>query len=155
GSIAEPLILNGPGVANGGALLNVGGTNTWAGTVRLDSDATLGAASGTTLTITGTVSDLGAGHNLTKEGQGKVILAAANSYRGLTTVNDGTLTVENPLALGASGTSLNATVVNKSLTKAGTLELLDPAGTGFTVLDELLTLNGPGTAGLGALSNAR
>src|SRR5439155_1601366 len=65
-TINAPLTLNGPGVGNGGALNNLAGTNTWAGNIELDSDTTLGAAAGR-LDITGHISDLGAGHSVTKE----------------------------------------------------------------------------------------
>lgn len=155
GPIAEPLILNGPGVGNVGAILNISGANTWSGSIALDSNASFGSAAGT-LTITGQISDLGAGHDLTKEGAGKVIFARDNTYRGLTTVNDGTLTIQHGLALGAAGTAQNGTIVNRSLTEVGTLQLdAEPPVDGIVVMDELLTINGPGVAGLGALANLR
>ncbi len=153
GVIPEELILNGPGISSDGALQNFAGNNIWGGPIKLDSTSTLGATAGTTLTITGQVSDLGAGHSLIKEGLGTVVLAAANTYRGLTTINDGILAISHPLALGEGGTAQNGTVVNRTLTKTGTLELRGDVGGGFTVLDELLTLNGPGFGGVGALRN--
>src|SRR5262249_20072246 len=61
GPITEPLLLNGPGIQNAGALLSVAGANTWAGTIELDSDTTLGASAGSSLDISGQISDLGAG----------------------------------------------------------------------------------------------
>jgi autotransporter-associated beta strand protein len=111
GTYNEPLILNGLGVANDGALLNLGGTNTWAGAITLDSTTALGAAAGV-LNVSGAISDTGAGFGLFKEGPAEVQLSAANTYRGLTTVDNGILTVRNPLALGASGSASNGTVVN-------------------------------------------
>ena len=69
GSINTPLILNGSGIANDGTLLNLAGDNTWSGNITLDSDSTLGSTAGN-LTITGQISDLGGGYNLTKEGWG-------------------------------------------------------------------------------------
>src|SRR5262249_45691184 len=70
GIIAEPITLNGPGVLGDGALKNIAGNNTWSGNVTLDSDVTLGASAGS-LNITGSIGDLGSGHNLTKVGVGQ------------------------------------------------------------------------------------
>ncbi|MFM7148833.1 MAG: autotransporter-associated beta strand repeat-containing protein, partial [Gemmataceae bacterium] len=154
--VNEPLILNGPGVANSGAILSfAGNANTWAGVIRMDSNSTFGANASTTLTVSGVISDLGSGYSLVKEGTGTVVFSAANTYRGLSTVNDGTLIIENALALGAGGTSANGTVVNKTLTKVGTLAIRGPAGGGFTVVNERLLLNGEGVNNLGALRNLR
>jgi autotransporter-associated beta strand protein len=72
GPITMPLLLNGPGINNTGALLNVLGSNTWAGPIELDSATTIGATAGV-LNISGQISDLGAGQDLTKEGQAQVI----------------------------------------------------------------------------------
>ena len=154
GNIPESLTLNGPGPINDGALLNVSGNNTWTGPIALDSDTTLGSNAGT-LTITSTVSDLGAGHNLTKEGVGTIVFAHDNTYRGLTSINNGVLVIETPLGLGVGGTAANGTVVNHTTTKTGQLQLLDPTGVGFTILDEQLTLNDAGSNGLGCLSNVQ
>jgi autotransporter-associated beta strand protein len=151
GNIAENLILNGPGVKNDGALLNVAGSNTWTGTIEMDSDTTFGASAGS-LTLKNTISDLGAGHNFTKEGLGQIVLAHANTYRGVTTINNGILTIRDPLALGsADGTAATGTTVNSAKTKTGTLQIEDPTGVGFTVVNELLTLNGPGFTPSGGL----
>src|SRR5207253_2113358 len=120
----QPLILNGPGIANDGALVNVAGSNTWAGTIEMDSDVTFGASAGVMI-INGVISDLGAGHNLTKEGPGKVYLdplnvLAGNTYRGNTYVNGGMLSIGHPFALGPGGASA---VVNANPGESGTLAL--------------------------------
>jgi autotransporter-associated beta strand protein len=165
--INEPLILNGPGVNNVGALLNVGGNNTWAGNIELDSDTTIGATAGS-LNITSTISDTAQGHNLTKEGSAQVIFShlGGNTYRGLTTINNGTLTIEDAQSLGRDllhgGSAQSQALVNEVGGEVGTLQLLDPNfatdGGGFTVRDEPLTLNGTGVIGpggfaIGALNN--
>jgi autotransporter-associated beta strand protein len=167
GVINESLTLNGPGINNAGALLNVAGTNTWAGNITLGSDSTLGATADK-LTITGQISDSGGGHNLTKEGPGEVFLeplnvTAGNTYRGNTTVNGGTLTIGHPFALGVGGFR---TTVTSTLTESGTLAInyvsnpqlliaaqylnTNASGTvvGFKVPNELLTLNGVGREGI-------
>src|SRR5262245_24333185 len=116
GTIPEQLLLNGGGITSTGGLLNVTGNTTWGGNIILDSDASLGAAAGS-LNITGQISDSGAGHNLSKEGAGQIIFShvGGNTYRGLTTINNGILTIRDPLALGpAAGTPEAGTLVNKS-----------------------------------------
>jgi autotransporter-associated beta strand protein len=153
GPIFESLILNGQGPDALGALVNVAGTNTWAGPIALDSDTTLGSTAGV-LDIVGQISDLGAGHNIIKEGASEIIFAAANTYRGKTTINNGTLDIQNPLALGAAdGTFATGTFVNVSNTKVGTLQIDDPTRVGFTVVNEMLVLAGPGVNNDGALLN--
>jgi autotransporter-associated beta strand protein len=145
GPINEPVILNGLGAANDGALRNAGGTNVWAGPIELDSNVAVGATTGT-LNITGQISDTAGGWTLFKEGVAEVQFnhAGGNTYRGQTIIDAGILTIGDPLALGAQGTLQNGTVVNQTLTGSGQLRLADPTGTGFTVLDEVLTLNGAG-----------
>jgi autotransporter-associated beta strand protein len=153
-TVRENIKLNGPGLGNQGALVASAGNSTWAGAVELDNDVFFGASAGADLTITGQITDLGAGHNVTKEGAGTIGFAAANSYRGTTTVNNGILQIQNARALGsADGTPATGTVVNSTITKSGTLQLFDSTGVGFTVLNELLTINGGGFNGQGALDN--
>jgi autotransporter-associated beta strand protein len=150
--VNEALILNGPGPDKAGALVNVAGSNTWVGNVQLGSDATFGATAGTLLTITGSITNLGSGHNVTKEGTGTVAFAAANNYNGSTTVNNGILQISNGQALGiGDGTPRTGTTVNANFPaqEIGTLQLTG----GITVANTLLTLNGPGFSGLGALDN--
>jgi autotransporter-associated beta strand protein len=108
---AEPLTLNGSGISNGGALLN-SGTSTFAGPINAATNATINAGGGT-LNLTGGVSKNGT--TLTIAGGGTVnitnngitgsapnsdlvvdgttvVLGAANSYNGPTTIqNAGTL----------------------------------------------------------------
>ncbi|MDB5307092.1 MAG: hypothetical protein JWO38_1294 [Gemmataceae bacterium] len=163
GTVRTPLRLNGQGVSNAGALLNEGGANTWAGAIVLDSNSFIGSAAGTgvapsVLNITGVISDSGAGHNLNKEGSGEVQLnpvdsvgnPSGNTYRGLTTVDNGVLTVGTGTALGANTTPpaapdpRNGVIVNSTLTGSGQLRLLPLNGTGFTVINKYLTLNGDG-----------
>jgi autotransporter-associated beta strand protein len=153
GPILENLILNGPGPLGDGALLNVAGNNTWAGNIELDSNTTFGASAGK-LTVTGVISDLGSGHNVTKEGPGTVAFASADTYRGSTTINNGALEIQNALSLGTGdNTAATGVLVNQSIGKAGTLQLNDPAGVGFTVANKLLTLNGFGIYGTGLLTS--
>ncbi len=163
GNIFEPIIVNGAGPQNDGALINIAGINTLAGSIVLDSDSTLGARAGTMI-ITGVISDTGSGHNITKEGPGSIIFdplntATGNLYRGRTIINQGILGIRHSLALGNDVIpvyGVNDTVVQSFPNRAGTLQIqfvpnaaridpnVNPSGDGFTVPRELLTLNGPG-----------
>jgi autotransporter-associated beta strand protein len=149
GSIQEPLILNGPGIDNFGALQNLAGTNIWSGPISLDSDSTVGGDSGS-LELSGQISDTGAGHSLTKEGLDTIILSHANTYRGRTTINNGVLTIRDGGALGAADPVndpqglTSGTFVNQTITEQGTLAIEDTVGNGILVLNEVLTISGQG-----------
>jgi autotransporter-associated beta strand protein len=163
---AEALTLNGTGISSGGALRNVSGNNTYAGTItlgsasRINSDSgtlTLDVASGNAITATNLgltvggagsvtindVADLGTA-GLTKDGNGTLTLAAANTY-GATTISAGTVTITNANALGTGNVSI-----------AGTLNVNAP---GNSTIEGLNTANisGAGTInvnGLGTGSNS-
>src|SRR5262249_29875446 len=120
-TIANHLILNGPGVANSGALTGTG-TAGVSGPIVLDTGApvvTIGVANaGDTLTLSGVVSDLGAGQNLTKVGSGTLILSNVNTYRGSTALAEGTISI------GASSVGLPGAVTSGPLGR-GTLLMSD------------------------------
>src|SRR5262249_5827143 len=114
----EFLTLNGdgniPGVnfptADIGALTNVQGNNIWAGPVTLGSPAptvvgfaSIGAAPSTILTISGVISSPNQAYTLNKVDTGKVVLNNANTYTGVTNVQEGILNVRDSNALGATG----------------------------------------------------
>jgi fibronectin-binding autotransporter adhesin len=138
----EALTLNDSGLNDVGALQNGSGNNTWAGTIRLATSASIGAASGTTLTIAGVIGGPAAS-TLTKAGWGAVVLATGNTYAGPTVVAAGTLVAADPAALGAitAGTTVK---------DCATLQLQG----GIAFNPEPLTLNGAGTGETaGALRN--
>lgn len=85
---------------------------------------------------------IGAG-DLTKNGVGEVGLNGANTYSGVTRVNDGFLLVNNSLALGST---LRGTVVNTGAVLALRF--------GVAVPDEALSLAGTGQSGFGALESS-
>jgi autotransporter-associated beta strand protein len=84
---------------------------------------------------------IGAG-GITKNGVGELGLSAANTYSGLTTVNDGFLIVDDSLALGSTA---SGTVVNSGAVLALRFGVAVPA--------ESLSLAGPGQSAFGALSS--
>jgi len=165
--VAERLVLNGTGPLNDGALLNVAGDNIWTGLVTLGQNTTIGSNLDS-LTIQGVITDVGAGHSLTKEGPAKVILdplgtADGNTYRGRTFVNAGILTIRHSHALGNETTpvfGVNDTLVNSTPDRSGTLQLefvpnparidsfVNAGADGFFVPHELLTLHGYGHEGI-------
>ena len=94
------------GLAN--ALVTVNsGSHTIAAPVALAGNANLTAATGSTLTISGSIS--GAGKTLTANGTGTVVLSGNNSYSGATTIAAGTLDVA-----GANALAGTPSVVEKS-----------------------------------------
>lgn len=161
----ETLTLNGTGISGTGALRNISGNNSWAGTISINSTTRINSDSGTlTLdvasgnAITGSNDDLqfgGAGNvtindviatsggTLTKDGLGTLILNAANTYTGLSTVSAGILNIRNATGLGtiAGGTTVSS---------GATLQLQN----NITIGNEALTLRGSGASGQnGALVN--
>lgn len=91
-----------------------------------------------------------AGNNLgfIKDGSGTLTLSGANTYTGATTVNQGILMLGNASALGSSGASLAAGTAGTTVNAGATLEI-----NGQSDVQEVLTLNGTGVAGAGALVN--
>lgn len=166
----EVLTLNGSGVANGGGLRNVSGSNVWNGGITLASDSRIVADGSSTpgvdeLVLLGTfttnnhaLSVGGTGRltinsaldglaSLTKDGSGVVTLNGAG-YSGATTINAGTLSLQAN-SLGASAFTVNGGGT-LSLAANSTLGSLSGAGNvtgnGFS-----LALNNGGGFG-GALS---
>ncbi|HEX3149406.1 MAG TPA: autotransporter-associated beta strand repeat-containing protein, partial [Gemmataceae bacterium] len=143
-NIGKALLLNGTGVANG-ALENLfGGSNTWSGSIFLNTASTIAAAGGTTLTISGVISGPG---NLTTGSIGTVVLNAANTYTGATTVQSGVLNIQNGRALGLPGSAGGAVTVGSNGLSTATLQLQG----GITVGGKALSLNGVGFGNSGAL----
>ena len=96
---------------------------------------------GQALTLSGQIAGTG---NLSKTGDGILVMAGANTYAGTTTVDSGVLLIQNLQALGSTS---GQTVVSSN----GTLRLQDD----ITIGGEPLTLNGSGASGsTGALHSS-
>ncbi len=121
-TVAELASLAGTGIANGGALRNLAGTNTWSGGLviltngaRINSDAGKLILSGAinngafNLTLGGegeTVASgtIGAGAGtVTKDGNGTVTLTGANTFTGGFIMESGTLLLGQNTSIGAAG----------------------------------------------------
>jgi autotransporter-associated beta strand protein len=167
---AEPLTLNGTGIAGSGALNNSSATSTnYSGLITLGSSGISIVANSGDINITnaGTISGgtfaltLGGSGNgslsgilgtttgtLTKSGTGTWTLSGANTYTGLTTIGAGTL------RLGSAGSGANSPLgtigSGTSVSVGGALDL-----NGFSLAtSEALTLNGTGVLAGGALTNS-
>lgn len=83
-----------------------------------------------------------------KDGAGTMVLSGASTYTGATTVNAGTLTLGDVRALGGTGTSLASGAGGTTVNAGATLDL-----NGQSDVQEIITLNGSGVGGAGALVN--
>jgi autotransporter-associated beta strand protein len=125
---AEPLTLSGDGLAGsvGGSLRNAANNNTWKGKITLAADATIGAHSGTTLTLdvdSGDALDL-AGFNLVIDGAGTVQINDSLAGSGLISRIGGGNLVINRSDLTATIKSNSVVVAFSSLPVDGTYDVL-------------------------------
>jgi autotransporter-associated beta strand protein len=175
-AIAEPLTLNGTGVANGGALRNLANNNTVSGAITLASAARINSDAGT-LTVSNAISGAtmgltvgGAGNTtisgvigtttgtLTKDSTGILLLSAVNTYTGATTVSGGTLRlgIANAVSAGSAVTvAAGATLDMNGF--SDTIGSLAGAGTVTSSAAGAVTLNAGGnntsTAFSGVIQN--
>src|SRR5206468_10473559 len=92
-TVAEPLILNGTGLANDGALVNFNNVNTWSGTITLGSSGVRVNSTAGTLTIAGGITGSG-NPSLTIGGASSVTVNTAPINIGTGTLTwDGALTL--------------------------------------------------------------
>lgn len=109
--VSAALTLGGTGVSNAGAINNISGTNsyTYSGGT-LSAATTIQVASGTSLTMTGVLTDGANTYAFTKTGTGELALASANTFTGVMSIV-GTLTASvlaNGGAASSVGDSTNA-----------------------------------------------
>jgi len=141
--------LNGSGIANGGALRNISGNNSWAGNISLENVAVIRINSDAgTLTLNGNISEIG--------GSTKVLTFGG---AGNVTVNGTIVAVGGDLGLSKDGTGTltlaNANSYNQATTLSGGILLLThatalPGGIGTAGGNTALTISGGGIIGLGA-----
>ncbi len=84
-------------------LTNSGGSHTVAVPVILGSNLAVSATTGSSLTVSGPISETSPGRGVTIAGGGILILSGSNSYTGGTTVSGGTLDFSTPNATPSTG----------------------------------------------------
>lgn len=164
----EALSILGSGIASGGALRNISGNNSYNGNItilnatRINSDAgllTINPGTGNAISGNFDLSLGGAGDiainkviaigtgTLTKDGAGELILSAANTYTGLTTVSSGTLTygASNVIASGNVTVNGASAVLDLGNNQSDTV--------GVVTLDGGGSITGTGTSTLTSTSS--
>ncbi|MBA3662230.1 MAG: autotransporter-associated beta strand repeat-containing protein, partial [Gammaproteobacteria bacterium] len=120
----------------GAATLTGSGSASLSGPIALSTTSTIGGTGN--LSLSGIIS--GSGLGFIKTGTGTLTLSGVNSYTGTTTINNGIVSIMNASGLG---TTAGATLVNSG----GTLDF-----NAVAIGAEILTLNGSGFGGIGALT---
>src|SRR5262249_16429680 len=107
--------------------------NLWRGPVSMDVSSTITVQPGSRLNIFGGIDDAlnasPSGSDLTLTGGGELLLAGAGSYRGVTYVKQGVLTVANGQALGGTGIAEEQTLTTTATTGTFTLSFTNFQGT--------------------------
>ncbi len=132
---------------------NTSASSTFSGTIALSKDLAVQAATSGTVTFSGNITG---SNNVVVQGSGLVKFSTAKGYTGTTTVNSGTLEVDNTLA------STAVTVNGGTLTNAGTISGATSVGSGGTLqgtgtVSNTLSVTGtgivsPGSAGAGTMT---
>ncbi|WP_395745663.1 beta strand repeat-containing protein [Prosthecobacter sp.] len=133
GSGTANAVVSGSGTSTSVLTVNTAGTQSYGGTL-----------GGSGLADTHTNNNL----SLSKQGAGSFTLANASTYDGITLVEQGTLVLGNVNALGNGGNSLAAGDAGTVVQSGATLDLNGQSG-----VQEVMTLNGSGVDGAGALVN--
>ena len=143
---AEPLTITGSGAGSVGALYNESDNNTWKGPIDLSGSASVGAATSTTMEISGVVSG-GSSDALTKLGAGAVNLSASNTFLGDVNINAGKLQAENGSAIDNDASVVLANVSGAEFELLDDETVGDLAGGGGTGGDVDLNGNALTTGG--------
>ena len=140
----EPVSLSGSGIANGGALRNLSGTNVWGGPVTLAAAATIASADGL-LTVTGGISRPSGNTTLTLRGSGDLRLDGVIGTLGtgvLSKLDTGVATLTGTNTFATQVQIGNGTLAVDRLLNSG---VASPLGTGATT--PILRFGNLGTTG--------
>ncbi|MCA9270492.1 MAG: hypothetical protein KDA41_18550, partial [Planctomycetales bacterium] len=130
GGVIDTLTQAGTATLNGGGVTitnltagtQLNGTSDFTASNTITSGSTFNQTAGTA-----TLGNVSGSGGLTKGGGGTVLLNTSNTYTGVTTVNQGTLTISNATALGTTGAG--TTVANGAslqLTGGGNFNISEP-----------------------------
>ncbi len=128
GDTTSTLTLAGTGTSF--PLSNNGGNHTIAVPLVLQSNLSVSATTGSSLTISAPVSEASPGTSVTLAGGGVLVLSGSNTYTGGTIINGGILVAANGTAGSASGANGSATGSGSVILSGGTLAS-DPSAGGF------------------------
>jgi len=166
-AVGPATTISGTGLANGGAIQNLTGANTYFGAVTLAANSRITADAGSSLTFANTVNGAGfalnvggAGHTtyngalsgastaVTKSDAGAATFggAAANTFTGTLTVADGTLNLAKTAGVNAVGTG--AVIIGDGVGAASSANLVLQANNQMQD-NAILTLNADGRLALG------
>jgi fibronectin-binding autotransporter adhesin len=140
---------------NAGAIFDLNGLSetvgslAGAGTVNLGSATFTSGGTNASTVFTGSIVQTagGIGGKVVKTGTGTLTLSGNNGYSGDTTVSAGTLKIGSSTALGSGGAF--STLAGTTVSPGATLDL-----NGTTGINEVITINGTGVGGNGALINS-
>lgn len=112
----KQITLNGTGAGGGAIMGNVGGDNIFDGTTVLATNSSIGAQSGSSLTLVG---PLTGGFSITKVGGGTLILASSGNTYGNTLVNQGALYVQDAGTAGSGLVTVSSGAVLAGVSSSG------------------------------------
>jgi autotransporter-associated beta strand protein len=141
--------------SNAPSIMTMQGSHTISNALGLSTNATITNASGSQITLGGTIVGLG---GLTQAGSGTTILSGNNTYIGTTVLNAGTMVVNGSISNSSSVTvntgstlSGSGTLTTGSVNVAG--GTLAPTGTGSMMISGNLNFTTSGSAYLWSLLN--
>jgi fibronectin-binding autotransporter adhesin len=140
------------------AYLNITSSTTIANAITVSGDPVFDIATGTTTTISGTITDGGGVGDVVKQGDGTLILTGTNTYSGGTIISAGTLQIGDGSTTGSivGDVTDNAALIfahSDTVTFASTISGsggLTQAGSGTLILTGTNTYNGATTINGGA-----
>ena len=115
------LVTGGSIVVNAATTANFTNAAAGVGRIELNANTTIDVGVGGTMNVAWVVDEFGGTRSLTKNGTGSLILNAANTYSGGTTLNSGTLTLNNASAAGSGTLTLNGGTLDNTSGSAITL----------------------------------
>lgn len=160
-TIDKPIVMAGGTIVTDAASAN--GNATIAAPISLNATGLFNPQATSVLTLAGNITDGTAPNGITVNGAGTVVLTAANSYSGVTTIGAGTLQIDNGGTTGTLGTANvvnNAAlvfnrgddiIVTNAISGSGSVT---HAGPGDLTLTGNLTYTGPTTISTGVLTLA-